>query len=63
LRDVVAGLGVQFDVGNVDLAEGHLGVKHGAHGEFRVTKIFRGLFGLCAYQPVFSGKDGSGRAK
>ena len=62
-RDVVAGLGVQFDVGDVDLAEYHLRVKHGAHGIFRVTKIFRRLSGLCAYQPVFSGKDGSGRAK
>ena len=28
-----------------------------------MTKIFRGLSGLCAYQPVFSGKDGSVRAK
>ena len=45
------------------MAEGHLGVKHGAHGDFRVTKIVRGLSGLCAYQPVFSGKDGSVRAK
>lgn len=58
LRDVVAGLGVQPDVGDGDLAEFHLRVEHSAHKLFRVAKIFRGLPGLGGYQPVFSGKDG-----
>ena len=33
------------------------------HELFRVAKIFRGLPGLGAYQPVFSGKGGSGSPK
>ena len=46
-----------------DLAEFHLGVEHSAHELFRVAKIFRGLPGLGAYQPVSSGKGGSGSPK
>jgi hypothetical protein len=63
LRDVVAGFGVQFDVGDGDLAEFHLGVGHSAHKLFRGAKIVRGLPGLGAYQPVFCGKGGSGSPK
>ncbi len=39
------GLGVQFDVGDGDLAEGQLRVEHSGHKLFRRAKIFRGLPG------------------
>lgn len=62
LRDIVAGLGVEDDGGDVGLAERQLGIDDLAHG-IRGAKIFKGRPSVARQRTVSLGKNGVGSAK